>query len=395
MYQRKQTLIIKDRLEGKKNLIQVITGPRQIGKTTLAQQLTQKISIPTIFVFADAIQSTNSVWIQQQWEAARIKMKAQKAKSFLLIIDEIQKINNWSEFVKKEWDKDRRNSLNLKVLLLGSSTLLMNNGLNESLMGRFEVIKLPHWSFSEMKDAFGFSQEQYVYFGGYPGAADLISDEQRWKDYIRNSMIEATISKDILQLTNIQKPALLKSLFELACLYNGEILSYTKILGQLTDAGNTTTLAHYQDLLNQVWLISGIQKFSGSKIQARSSSPKWLSYNTSLSSAYEDDSFTTLKSNSVKWGRKVEQAIGASLLNHSRVNNYNLNYWRDGNDEVDFILQKGKQVVALEVKLGKAKSHKGLINFSKKYKLQKSILVSDEGLKWKEFLSLDLNTLFD
>lgn len=395
MYQRKQITELKNRLNGKKNLIQVITGPRQVGKTTLAVQLTEQITIPNTFVSADTVQSSNSIWIQQQWDTARLRMKDLRAKSFVLIIDEIQKLNNWSEFVKKEWDKDRRNKSNLKVILLGSSTLLINKGLNESLMGRFEIIKLPHWSYDEMKDAFGFTPEQYVYFGGYPGASDLISNEQRWKDYIRNSIIEATISKDILQLTNIQKPALLKNLFELACLYSGEILSYTKILGQLTDAGNTTTLAHYQDLLNQVWLISGMQKFSGSKIQTRSSTPKWLVYNTSLSSAYEDDDFTSLKNNSIKWGRKVEQSIGTYMLNHSRVNNYNLFYWRDGNDEVDYVIQKGKKVIAIEVKLGKVKSHKGLNNFSKKYKPQKTILISDDALRWQDFLLVDLNQLFD
>lgn len=231
MYYRDQLKILENRIYEKKVLIQVITGPRQVGKTTLANQLAKRITISNIFVSADAVQSSNSIWIQQQWNAARIQMKAQKEKPFLLIIDEIQKINNWSEFVKKEWDKDCRDNLNLKIILLGSSTLLINKGLSESLMGRFEIIKLPHWNYSEMKKAFGLSPEQYVYFGGYPGSVELIKDEHRWKDYIRNSIIETTISKDILQLTSIQKPSLLKNLFELACMYNGEILSYTKILG--------------------------------------------------------------------------------------------------------------------------------------------------------------------
>lgn len=395
MYQRKQLKLLLDRIAAKTNLIQVITGPRQVGKTTLASQLAAQIKIPNFYLSADTIQSSNQLWIRQQWEQARIKMKVEKSKSFLLIIDEIQKINNWSEQVKKEWDEDRRNKTDIKVLLLGSSTLLISKGLNESLMGRFEMIKLPHWSFIEMKDAFDFSPEQYVYFGGYPGSASLISDEHRWKDYIQNAMIEATISKDILQLTNIQKPALLKNLFELACLYNGEILSYTKILGQLTDAGNTTTLTHYQNLLNQVWLISGLQKFSGSKITARSSTPKWLLYNTSLSSAYDENNFSDIKKNSVLWGRKVEQTIGAYLLNSSRVENFKIFYWRDGNNEVDFILQKGKKIIALEVKLGNAKSHTGLNVFNEKYKPAKSLLISNDGLSWKDFLRFDINELFN
>lgn len=394
MFYRDQLKILENRIYEKKTLIQVITGPRQVGKTTLANQFAKQTKIPNIFVSADAVQSSNSVWIQQQWNAARIQMKNKKEKSFLLIIDEIQKINNWSEFVKKEWDEDHRNNLDIKLILLGSSTLLINKGLSESLMGRFEIIKLPHWSYSEMKKAFGLSPEQYVYFGGYPGAVELIEDEHRWKDYIRNSIIEATISKDILQLTAIQKPSLLKNLFELACVYNGEILSYTKILGQLVEAGNTTTLTHYQNLLNQVWLISGLQKFSGSTIKTRTSPPKWISYNTALSSAYESDSFISVKNNPVKWGRKVEQIVGAYLLNSSRQYDFNIYYWRDGNDEVDFVLKKDNKIIALEVKSGEIKSYNGLNNFSKKYNLFKTILISKEGLNWKDFISLDVNEIF-
>lgn len=394
MYERKQLKIIEKRLLEKKNLIQVITGPRQVGKTTLAQQLTKKTKIPFHFVSADAVPSSNSVWIQQQWDAARIKFKQNKSENFLLIIDEIQKINNWSEFVKKEWDKDRRLNNNIRIILLGSSTLLVNKGLNESLTGRFELIQLPHWSFSEMQDAFGFTANQYVYFGGYPGSVELINDELRWKDYIRNSIIEPTISKDILQLTNIQKPALLKNLFELGCTFSGEILSYTKILGQLTDAGNTTTLAHYQKLLDEAWLLTGLQKFSGSKIKSKSSSPKWIVYNTSLSTAYEGFTFESIQKTTDKWGRKVEQAVGSYLINSARVNNFQVYYWRELNDEIDFIIQKNKSVIPIEVKLGKIKSHKGLINFSKKYRIKSSVLISDEAIKWQDFLKLDLNELF-
>lgn len=394
MYERKQLKIVEKRLQEKKNLIQVITGPRQVGKTTLAIQLTKKINIPYHFVSADAVPSANSVWIQQQWDFARTKLKELGSKSFLLIIDEIQKINNWSEFVKKEWDKDRRTNTNIKIILLGSSSLLVSKGLSESLMGRFELIQLPHWSFFEMNEAFGFTPEEYVYFGGYPGAEHLIKNELRWKDYIRNSIIEPTISKDIIQLTNIQKPALLKNLFELTCIYSGKILSYTKIIGQLTDAGNTTTLAHYQKLLDEVWLISGLQKFSGSKIKTKASSPKWLIYNTSLSSVYDDSDFKSTKKNQVKWGRKVEQAIGAYLINSGRINNFQVYYWRDVNDEVDFIIQKKNVVIPIEVKLGKIKSHKGLINFSKEFNTKKSILISDDAFSWQEFLKMDVGEMF-
>ncbi len=395
MFERKQIIILESRILGKKNLIQVLTGPRQSGKTTLATQLTKRIKIPYLFVSADSIPTSNAVWISQQWETARLQLRHSKAKAYLLIIDEIQKLTHWSEFVKKEWDKDRRNNINIRVLLLGSSTLLIDKGLTESLTGRFEMIKIPHWCYREMNEAFGFTPEEYVFFGGYPGAAELIGDEMRWKDYIRQSIIETTISKDILQLTTIQKPALLKNLFEIACFYNGEILSYNKLLGQLTDAGNTTTLAHYQDLLNQVWFISGLQKYSGSRIQTRSSTPKWMAYNTALSSVYEGTNFNDIQNDLVRWGRKIEQSIGAHLLNHSRVENKQLYYWREGNEEVDFVFKSGKKLVAIEVKMGKARIHTGLLSFDKKYKNSKTFLISDDTFKWQEFLELDPNELFD
>lgn len=395
MYLRKQLYELEKRINEKKNLIQVITGPRQSGKTTLAQQITNKLQLPYHFVSADTVPSNYSLWVTQQWDIARSKFKNSSSKIFLLIIDEIQKINNWSEYVKKEFDKDRLLKLNIKVILLGSSTLLISKGLTESLFGRFEMIKLSHWTFKEMNEAFGFSPEQYVYFGGYPGAVDLIEDESRWRDYIRNSIIETTISKDILQLTTIQKPALLKNLFELACIYNGEILSYNKLLGQLTDAGNTTTLSHYAELLDNIWMLTGLQKFSGSKINSKSSTPKWIVYNSALTSAYNELSFKETLKDLRLWGRKIEQAVGSFLINNSRIENFDLYYWRDGNNEVDFIIKKGKKTIAIEVKSEKATFHKGLVAFSEKFKPMKTILVSDYEWNWKDFFSLNISQLFD
>lgn len=395
MYLRKQFYELEKRINEKKNLIQVITGPRQSGKTTLAQQITNKLQLPYHFVSADTVPSNYSLWVTQQWDIARSKFKNSSSKIFLLIIDEIQKINNWSEYVKKEFDKDRLLKLNIKVILLGSSTLLISKGLTESLFGRFEMIKLSHWTFKEMNEAFGFSPEQYVYFGGYPGAVDLIEDESRWRDYIRNSIIETTISKDILQLTTIQKPALLKNLFELACIHNGEILSYNKLLGQLTDAGNTTTLSHYAELLDNIWMLTGLQKFSGSKIKSKSSTPKWIVYNSALTSAYNELSFKETLKDLRLWGRKIEQAVGSFLINNSRIENFDLYYWRDGNNEVDFIIKKGKKTIAIEVKSEKATFHKGLVAFSEKFKPMKTILVSDYEWNWKDFFSLNISQLFD
>ncbi len=322
-------------------------------------------------------------------------MSSTKSKEYLLIIDEIQKLHNWSEVIKKNWDSDSKNNIPIKLLLLGSATLLIQKGLTESLTGRFEVVQLPHWGYSEMLDAFDFTPEEYVFFGSYPGAAQLIKDEKRWKDYILNSIIETTISKDILQLTQVQKPALLKNLFDLSCKYATEILSYTKMLGQLHDAGNTTTLAHYQDLLNKTWMIAGIQKFSGSAVSVKSSIPKWLTYNTAFSSVYSELSFKQSTAQLDAWGRYVERSIGSYLINQSRINDFQLYYWREGNDEVDFILMKGKKIITLEVKTNRTKVHKGIEKFNQSYKTYKNILVSKESLSWDEFLNTDISIIFD
>ena len=394
MYSRKQLKILLERIKEKRKFIQIITGTRQIGKTTLIEQMLKQIKIPSHYVSSD-FTTSSSVWINQQWEIARLELKESKAESFLLVFDEIQKINNWSEAVKKEWDRDTLDKLNIKVVLLGSSTLLLEKGMSESLAGRFEIIKLPHWSFNEMKEAFGFSEEQYAWFGGYPGAASLINDEKRWKDYILNSIIEATISKDILQLTNVQKPAVLKNLFELGCMYSGQILSYTKILGQIAESGNTTTLTHYQKLLDQVWFLSGIQKYSRSKVSVRSSIPKWNVYNTSFMSVKADYSFNDALRSPEIWGRHVENSIGAYLLNEVRIKNWELYYWREGNYEVDFVIKNNNKVIALEVKSGRYKIHKGMEEFNNKFKPYKTLHVSNDSLSWKKFLAIDLEILFE
>jgi len=395
MFERKQLKILRNRLEEKTSYIQILSGTRQVGKTTLVEQLLQYINFPYQFSTADNIPSSDTNWISIQWETARVKLKTSEAASVLLIIDEVQKIDNWSDAVKKEWDEDRRKNVNVKVILLGSSALLIDKGLTESLTGRFEIIFLPHWDYIEMHDAFGFTEDQYLYFGSYPGSAGFIHDEKRWKDYILNSIIETTISKDIVMLTNIKKPALLKNLFEVSCMYSSQILSYTKIIGNLSDKGNTITLAHYQFLLDKIWFISGLQKYSGSKISLRNSIPKWNVYNNAFFNVYSNLSPNDCEPGSAIYGRLVESAIGSYLLNQCRINNINLYYWREGNNEVDFILKKGSKLISLEVKSGTMKSNSGQLQFANKFKTFKTIVVSNDTINWKEFIKIDINGLFD
>ena len=389
---RPQKKTLKSRVLESRKFIQVILGPRQVGKTTMVLQVLNEIDAPNQFVSADNI--TNSSWIDQLWEAARFRMKQQNLGEMILVIDEIQKIPNWSESVKKLWDEDTKNKLNLKIILLGSSRLLIQDGLSESLAGRFETIYMTHWSFSEMREAFDFSLEQYIYFGAYPGSATLIGDEQRWKSYVRDALIETTISKDILMLTRVDKPALLKRLFELGCLYSGQILAFNKLLGDLQDAGNTTTLSHYIDLLSDSGLLGRIDKFAGTTMRQRASKPKFQVYNTSLLSAQQAFSFKDVQLEPKIWGRFVESAIGAHLINASVSDGINVFYWREKNEEVDFILEKDNQLIALEVKSGKNTSAKGIAAFNKLYHPKKSLLVGGDGLTIEEFLTVSPKDLF-
>ena len=394
MYERSYLKQVKSRIEEPRKFIQVILGPRQVGKTTMVNQLLSQLSVSYVSESADAIAATNSAWLMQVWETARLRMKASGASEYLLVIDEIQKIDNWSEVVKQQWDKDTRGNVNIKVILLGSSSLLIQKGLTESLAGRFETFYLGHWSFAEMTTAFGWSIEQYIYFGGYPGSAVLIEDEERWKSYIKDSLIETSISKDILMLTRVDKPALLKRLFEIGCLYSGQILSYTKITGQLHDAGNTTTLANYLKLLSDCGLLGGLEKYAGSVIRQRSSSPKFQVYNNALLTSQDDETYSTAIVNPKLWGRLVESSVGAHLLNHAISERYNLRYWREGNNEVDFILEKGDKVIGLEVKSGTSADNEGMGIFNEKFHPDKMLLVGTGGIPYEDFLKINPKELF-
>lgn len=395
MIERSQKAILARRVESEpRRFIQVIAGPRQVGKTTLVRQFVDQCRMPVHFVAADLVPAGQTSWISQQWEVARLLLERSDENDGVLVIDEIQKIGNWSETVKKEWDADTASHRNLKVILLGSSRLLLQQGLTESLTGRFEVIPLAHWSYPEMHQAFGFTPEQYVWFGGYPGAASLIDDEERWARYVTDSLVETSISKDILMLTRVDKPALMKRLFELGCGYSGQILSYTKMLGQLQDAGNTTTLAHYLTLLDTAGLLAGLEKYSKQEVRQRASSPKFQVFNMALQSAQQPLPFIQVRESPELWGRWVESAIGAHLLNCARTGLLKLYYWRQGNHEVDFVLEYRNEIIGLEIKSSRSRGLSGMELFRRLFDPKKVLLVGNSGIAWQEFLQIDPTELF-
>ena len=384
-FTRPQAATLRKRLGEPRRFLQIVAGPRQTGKTTLVRQVTARFALPLRYASADEPTLRERGWIAGQWDAARLEAGKRGA---LLVLDEIQKIPGWSETVKRLWDEDTRAKRPLKVVLLGSAPLLIQRGLTESLAGRFEVLRLPHWSYAEMREAFGLGLDQYLYYGGYPGAAPLIGEPARWARYIADALIETTISRDVLLLTRVDKPALLRRLFELGCRYSGQILSYTKMLGQLQDAGNATTLAHYLELLAGAGMVTGLQKFAGGAARSRGSIPKLQVLNTALMTVQSGLAFAEARADREFWGRLTESAVGAHLANAAASGACELFYWRERNREVDFVVRAGRTLAAVEVKSGRARdAQPGLDAFAEAFKPRRKLLVGGDGIALEEFLA--------
>lgn len=382
---RPQVATLAARLIEPRRFIQVVAGPRQVGKSTLVQQATDTLAQPVCHASADEPTLRSTDWMAQQWDAARLAIAGPEGA--VLVLDEIQKIPGWSETVKRLWDEDTRAKRPLKVVLLGSAPLLIAQGLTESLAGRFETIAVSHWSLAEMRAAFDWSLDEFVFYGGYPGAAPLIDEPERWRRYVADSLIETSISRDVLLLTRVDKPALLRRVFELACRYSGQVLSYTKMLGQLQDAGNTTTLAHYLTLLAGAGMVCGVPKYAGDVARSRGSSPKLQVLNTALMTVMSGLSLDEARADREFWGRLVESAVGAHLANAAMRGECTLHYWREGNREVDFIVSTAHRLTAIEVKSGRAPlAHAGTTAFVEAFKPQRSLLVGGDGIALDDFL---------
>lgn len=394
MYKRSEYQIIRKRLEEPRRFIQVVMGPRQVGKSTVVKQVLQDIDLPFLLFSADNVPASNSAWVSNCWAAVRSQKESKAYGCVILVIDEIQKIANWSEVVKKEWDDDTFHNLDIRVLLLGSSRVMLEKGLSESLAGRFEEIRMSHWSYAEMKECFGYTLDQYMFYGGYPGAAELIAEPDRWEQYIQSAIIDTTINKDILMDTPISKPALLRQTFELGAAYSGEVLSLSKMLGSLQDSGNTVTLAGYINLLDESGMLCGIQKYSLDTSRRRASIPKLQVYNNALKAIFNPYTFEQAILDRRSWGRIFESSIGAWLVSQAFVHRFEVFYWRERDLEVDFILRKKGIVIAIEVKSNAEKNTKGLNAFKERFNPKSAFIVGDGGISPSDFLTMDIMRLF-
>lgn len=383
-FERDQVGVLLRRLRERRRFVQVVAGPRQVGKTTLVLQTLARLGTPYVFVSADEPTLRDAAWMAAQWERARVEARG-AAGGAVLAIDEVQKAPHWSETVKRLWDEDGRSGLPLRVVLLGSSPLLVQQGLTESLAGRFEIIRAPHWSLAEMRAAFGFDLETYLTFGGYPGAAPLAGDRERWRRYLLDALIETTIARDVLLMTRVDKPALLRRTFALGCRYSGQILSYTKMLGQLQEAGNTTTLAHYLELLTGAGMLTGLSKYAGEVVRQRGSSPKLQVFNTALMTAIAGSPDVTR--DPAFRGRLAESAVGAHLVNAAADHDLEVFYWRERDREVDFVVSSGPDLLAIEVKSGAARPRQpGLDAFLRAFPPARPLVVGGDGVPVEAFL---------
>lgn len=393
-YKRPQFAEVFDRMNEPRKFIQVLAGPRQVGKSTLIDQVLAECQIPHYLYNADGVDENDTDWIRRIWESTRTLMDTRQQTEAVLVIDEIHKIKRWSEIVKREWDADTRGKRQLKLFILGSSRLMLRKGLTESLAGRFELIRLGHWTLQEMEDAFGWTLDEWIYYGGYPGSASLIKDMRRWKKYIKESLVAPAIEKDIILTSNIYKPALMKQLFELGCTYSAELLSLTKALGQLQDAGNVTTLSSYLEILNQCNLLAGLQKYANDEARRYQSVPKYQVYNNALLTAYKGTSYEKDRIDPQIWGRWVESAVGAYLLGGAKEGSYNVYYWRERSNEVDFIIVRQGEVIALEVKSGRRGMNSGLPKFCELFQPKHALVIGTDGIPFDDFFRMKIEDLF-
>jgi len=377
-YERPLVADLVRRLTDGRDLIVAIFGPRQTGKTTAIRQAIARCGLPAIYRPVDAAADPHEGgvperpaerdhhWLAARWEEARREARRRRA-WVVLVFDEIQRAPDWSLAVKGLWDQDRRRGDRVRAVVLGSAPMLMQQGLTESLAGRFQPFRVTHWSFGEMSGFADLTLDEFLWYGGYPRARDFYGRFEEWAEYVRTSLVETTVRRDVLAMTRVGKPALLERLLRVGSRLSGQIVAYRKLLGHLHDAGNATTLARYLDLLEQVGLLAGLPKYARQQHRRRAAPPKLNVLNTALLTTQAGHDFESALADRSFRGRLVESAVGAHLF-LTKAPGMELHYWREDDREVDFVTERNGRLYAIEVKSGaKTGSGAGLEAFCRRF----------------------------
>jgi predicted AAA+ superfamily ATPase len=378
--------------------IQLLTGPRQVGKTDTLLKLAKKFHETAIYTAADSPESALPGYWERLWQSA---FEMEKAKGVaILLIDEVQHLPDWSIRLKGEWDKVLREGLKIYLVASGSSSLHLGRGSKESLAGRIERLTITHWSAAMLKKAFKLPKNEaiirIVTRGSYPGSMVFYNDLQRWSAYIRDAIIDPAISHDIFSLTEVRRPALLKQVFALSAASPAQIVSLNKLQGQLQDKGALDTISHYLSLLEDSFLIAALDKHTAKPIRSRSAPPKLVVLNNALLAVMDQRGIPNKKNDPERFGNWVENAVLAFCWNSGQQ----VSYWRDDTYEVDGVIDGPWGSFAIEVKTSSfiERDLIGLLEFTRQYPKYAPLVVCDEkdvprakkmnlkAVSWQNFL---------
>ncbi len=361
--------------------IQLLAGPRQVGKTTLLLELAERHGKVAIYAAADGPEAALPGFWERLW--SRAEGTASTEGRALVLLDEAHVLHDWAGHLKREWDRLRRGKLPVQVVATGSSALRLAHGSRESLAGRFERITLTHWSASSLAEVFGVPPTEackiLVEMGSYPGAFEFRKDSPRWSAYVRDAILEPAVGRDILALAAVRKPALLRQVFGVAASAPTQILSLQKIQGQLQDRGALETIAHYLALLEEAFLVATLQKHSTRPARQRSAPPKVVPLNNALLAVMDPRGIPDRTREPERWGVWVENACLAHAWNAGQ----RVNYWREEPLEVDGVLEGGWGAWAIEVKTGRisASDLKGLGEFVRRHPKFRPLIVCDDDAR--------------
>ncbi len=374
-----KALLLERLAESAPGRIQLLAGPRQVGKTTLLLELHERLGEQSVYVPADSPEAAlPGLWERVFGEAEETAKSIGRA---VVLLDEVHMLSKWAEHLKGATDRIRRRKIPIHVVATGSSALRLASGSRETLAGRFERITLTHWSASSLAEVFGFSSkdaaDQVVGMGSYPGAIALRDDVRRWAAYIRDAIVEPAIGRDILALASVRKPALLRQVFGVAASSPAQIVSLQKIQGQLQDPGALETIAHYLNLLEEAFLVAPVSKYANRAVRRRSSPPKLVTLNNAILAVMDPQGIPTPDSDPERFGVWVENACLAFAWNAGQ----HVSYWREEPQEIDGVLEGswGKWAVEIKTKKLRLSDMRAVLEFTRRNPRFRPLVICRDG----------------